>query len=107
MDKIMSVNLYTPKDRQHGLAARFRELRVTLNLKRDTLAIMSGVPASTIRRFELQGEISLKSLLLLAHALGVADQFDNLFSLPAAGSLEELERRDRQRAGRKRKRGTK
>jgi hypothetical protein len=68
---------------------------------------MSGVPAASIRRFELEGEVSLKSLLLLAHALGVADQFDELFKRPEAISLDELERRDVRLSGPSRKRGRK
>jgi transcriptional regulator with XRE-family HTH domain len=104
---MLSISLDTPKERQMRLAARFRELRVLRDLKRETLAAMSGVPSATIRRFELQGEVSLKSLLLLAHALGVAEQFDELFKRPEAMSLDELERRDARLAGPSRKRGRK
>lgn len=88
-----------------SLAARFRKLRLIRDLKRETLSAMSGVPVATIRRFELQGEVSLKSLVLLAHALGVADQFEELFKLPEARSLDELAERDAKLAGSGRKRG--
>lgn len=89
------------------LAARFRELRVLKDLKRETLALMSGVPSASIRRFELLGEVSLRSLVMLAHALGVADQLDEIFRKPTAESLAELELRERHLSGSQRKRGRK
>jgi hypothetical protein len=66
---------------------------------------MSGVSAPSIKRFEILGEISLRSLLSLAHALGAIDQFENLFALPEASSLAEIERHEKRLAKTKKKRG--
>ncbi len=104
---MLSFDLGTPKDKQALLARKFRELRVYRDLTRETLATMSGVPEPSIKRFELTGEISLRSLLRLAHALGAIDEFDQLFPLPIARSLDEIEKQEKQKATSKRKRGRK
>lgn len=102
---MLSINLGTPKEKQGKLAEKFRELRVYRDFTRETLATMSGVPEPSIKRFELTGEISLRSLLRLAHALGAIDEFDQLFPLPIARSLDEIEKQEMQRSASKRKRG--
>jgi len=104
---MLSLNLDTPKDKQDKLAQKFRELRLFRNLRRETLASLSGVPEPSIKRFESTGEISLRSLLSLAHALQAADEFDHLFPLPVARSLDEIEAQEKLRAGSLRRRGRK
>lgn len=104
---MLPVILNSPKDIQDKLARKFRDLRVYRDLSRETLATMSGVPEPSIKRFELTGEISLKSMLRLAHALEAMDEFDHLFPLPVARSLDEIEKQDRQRNRLSRKRGRK
>jgi len=83
MDTMLSsielFSLLSPKDVQDQLAADVKRSRVEVKgWKRDTLAEKSGVPASTIKRFERSGEISLRQLLMLVHALGLLDRFDKL-----------------------------
>jgi len=99
------ASLDTPKEKQGKLARKFRDLRVLRDRKRESLAEMSGVPEPSIKRFELTGEISLRSLLRLAHALGALDQFDSVFDPPVATSLVEIEQREKRTAGTPRKRG--
>ena len=73
------LSLLSPNDIQHQLAADLKRSRLEIKgWKRDTLAQKSGVPASTIKRFENSGEISLRQLLMLVHALDLLDQFDQL-----------------------------
>jgi len=91
----LSFILNTPRSFQEDLAERFRHLRLFRNLKRATIAKMSGVPESSIKRFETSGEISLRSLLQLAHVLNALDEFDSLFCLPEAASLKEIEEREK------------
>ena len=90
----MSFILLTPRDVQMHLAARFRELRVYRNLKRKTVAEQSGVSEASIKRFEVSGEISLSSLLKVAHVLGGLEEFHELFPLPKARSLEDIEKQE-------------
>ncbi|MHB8810418.1 MAG: helix-turn-helix domain-containing protein [Desulfobulbaceae bacterium] len=82
--------LLTPVEAQLQLAGRFKVLRLAAGYKRSTLAERAGVGEVSLKRFESTGEISLKSLLRLSHALGRLREFDALFHLPEAESLAEL-----------------
>lgn len=79
-----------PSDLACRLAERLRALRLDLGWRQQTLADRSGVPLATLRRFERTGQISLRGLLMIAHALGRLDELDRLFQPPPARSIEEL-----------------
>ena len=88
----MSDLLTTPADTQRQLAAAVRERRKGRQLSRAGLARASTVPASTIKRFETTGEISLRQFLLLWHCL---DGLAGLAALaaerpPAPRSIDEV-----------------
>ncbi len=87
------VQLITPSAAQRMLADRVREARITLGLTQKTLADRAGLTLATLRRFEQKGEISLKYLVRLCHALGRLDEFDALLKPPPAISMAELESR--------------
>ena len=94
--------LRTPEEAARELADKARRLRLTRNWKQATLAERSGVTLASLRRFERTGEISLKSLLRLAFALGRLDDFVTVFEEPEAGSIRQLEmlsRADRPKRG--------
>lgn len=101
----MSFNFETPTpdSTQDKIRRSARGLRLAHNMTQQALAEKSGVPLSTLKRFEQSGEISLAALLAIAGALGAMDAFENLFPKPAAASLEELgtARVDRKRAGKR------
>ena len=59
------LSLHSPNDIQQSLADFVRTRRKALKWSRDELAQRSTVPAPTIKRFELTGEISLRQLLML------------------------------------------
>ena len=84
-------SLLSPKEIQHQLASDVKRYRLEVKgWKRDTLAEKSGVPASTIKRFENCGEISLRQLLMLVHALGLLERFDQLLKKEIEGmSMDE------------------
>ena len=82
--------LLTPVEAQLQLASRFKALRLAAGYKRATLAQRAGVSEASLKRFESTGEISLKNLLRLSHALGRLREFDPLFHLPEAETLAEL-----------------
>ena len=65
-------------DVQHAFAAHLRKRREQEKLSRDALAARSGVPAPTIKKFELTGQISFRQLLLLWQSL---DELSRLFTL--------------------------
>lgn len=104
---MLSLSILTPKQCQVEVAKRFRDLRLFRDLTRKTLSAMSGVPEPSIRRFELQGEISLRSLVQLAFALEVEDQLAMLFAKPPAATLDDIERADDRLAHKATRRGRK
>jgi len=85
--------LQTPASAQRLLAERVREARVGLGLKQSTLAARAGVALPTLRRFEQVGEVSLKHLTRICHALGRLDEFENILRPPPAATMAELESR--------------
>ena len=72
------------------LAENLRARRLEKKLSTKSLAMMSGVPASTIQRFELKHAISLESYVRLAKALGYSEDMMQLLSEPKYDTMEEL-----------------
>ena len=64
------VLFITPAEAQKRLAKNVRVKRLSMNLTQAGLADRSGVPLSTIRKFEQKGTISLESFLQLHLVLG-------------------------------------
>src|SRR5690554_4753586 len=65
-------------DVQQAFAAHLRGLREEAKFSRAALAERSCVPAATIKKFELTGQISFRQLLLLWQTL---DSLDRLYQL--------------------------
>jgi len=72
------------------LAERVKQNRLELNLTQKALAARSGVSFASLRRFENTGEISLKSLILIAIALDATEGFFNLFTRKQYQSIDQL-----------------
>lgn len=72
------LSLLTPTDVQEQLVAAVKARRRAKKWSRQTLAERSSVPASTIKKFETTGQISLRQFILLWQAV---DQLENLISL--------------------------
>ncbi|MEM1244622.1 MAG: helix-turn-helix transcriptional regulator [Pseudomonadota bacterium] len=86
------------------MAKRVRAKRLTLNLSQQSLALRSGVSYGTLKKFELSGQISLKSLLKLAVILDALEEFENLFpeqKLEKLASLDDLLKVKIRKRGRK------
>ena len=73
-------------DIQQAFAAHLRRLREAAKLSREALAERSSVPASTIKKFELTGQISFRQLLLLWQSL---DDLKRLYELTQRKSALE------------------
>jgi transcriptional regulator with XRE-family HTH domain len=88
------------------VAERVRMLRLNRGWTQKEIADRSGIALETYKRFERTGQISLERLVKLAVILDAQAGFDQLFRLPAARSLSELEQRSpkpaRKRARRRR-----
>ena len=74
----MNFSLLDDTDVSQAFAAHLRSLRKQAKLSREALAQRSCVPASTIKKFELTGQISFRQLLLLWQSL---DSLDRLYQL--------------------------
>ena len=72
------------------LAENLKARRLERKLSTKSLSAMSGVPASSIQRFELKHSISLESYVKLAKALGYSEELMQLLSEPKYDTMEEL-----------------
>ncbi len=97
----MRFFLKTPESVAEELGARLKALRLARKWKRATLATRSGVTEASLRRFEQTGKVSLDNLLKLMSALGRIDEIDGLLTPPAARSISELEKQDREKLPRR------
>lgn len=84
----MTFILKTPTEIMTDLAYRIKAKRLELNLTQEGICSRSGVSLGSLKRFESTGQISLESLLKLAHAVGALSEFDTLFkTTPNRSSL--------------------
>ncbi len=72
------------------LAENLKARRLEKKLSTKSLSMMSGVPASSIQRFELKYSISLESYVKLAKALGYSEEIMQLLAAPKYDTMEEL-----------------
>ncbi len=78
------------------LSTRMRELRLSKNWTRETLALRAGITISSLKRFETTGKASLELILKVSFALSRLQEFDGLFLPSAASSMKELEEQNRE-----------
>lgn len=78
-------------DISRKVADNFRKRRVEKNITRQRISELSGVPLSTVARFEQKGLIAFESLIKLAMALGYATDVRNLFGTSQFNTMEELD----------------
>ncbi len=71
------------------LVDRFKKRRKEAKMTQKQLSIASGVSYGSIKRFEQTGDISFRSLIHMAVAMGVLYDFDYLFTTPAMKSLKD------------------
>ncbi len=87
--------LETPAEMAANTASRFRRIRLSKKVTIKRLSESSGVPYSTIRRFESTGEISFLSLVKITSALGEDQEITGLFSDIVPQTIEEVIRGNR------------
>lgn len=101
-DNILSLINKTPDSILHSIAERIKKRRLEKNWTQKLLASKAGMPIATYRRFEREGEVSLRGLVMIAIALEMEDDFDSLFTTKSYQSFDELieqnERKQRKRA---------
>ena len=82
------------------LGERARLARLAVELSRRALSGKSGVPESTIKRFELSGEIGTSALLSILITLGISPQLEDLFAPQEPRTIADLAVRTRIRGRR-------
>lgn len=86
------INIFQKTWREIDLeiANRMVGIRKRKKISQKELAKRSGVSLGSIKRFEQNGEISLKSLTQISIALGMEEELDSLFSDVQFDSIEEI-----------------
>ncbi len=87
--------LKTPQEMAVDAAKRFKEMRKAKKITIKKLSVDSGVPYSTIRRFESSGEISFLSLVKIVSTVGEDEEITNMFARRIPVSIEEIIRENR------------
>ena len=82
----------TEKATADDLVKRFKARRKERKLSQKLLAKSSGVSYASVRRFEQSGEISLRSLIKLANAIGCLADFEALFKREIITSVKDYKR---------------
>jgi transcriptional regulator with XRE-family HTH domain len=68
-----------PSITMQELAFRFKKIRKSQKKPQSVIASKSGVSLGSLKRFEQTGQISLESLLKLAHFFDRLSEFDAVF----------------------------
>ncbi|MCQ2914530.1 MAG: helix-turn-helix transcriptional regulator [Alphaproteobacteria bacterium] len=77
----MTFILQSQQEVAQAIALRAKTVRLKQNLTQEGLSLRSGVSLGSIKRFERTGEISLKSLIDIALALGNINDLELLFKI--------------------------
>ena len=85
------VNTLTEQSVVNGIVERVKKKRKQMKLSQRQLSQKSGVTYASIRRFETTGDISLSSLLKIAHALDSLKDFEGLFKGQTITNLKDYE----------------
>ena len=101
-DNILFLLDKTPDSILNSISVRIKERRLEKNWTQKFLASKAGMPIATYRRFEREGEVSLRGLVMIAIALEMDGDFDALFTTKGYQSIDELiesnEQKPRKRA---------
>lgn len=94
---MLSVIFKPPSDLLVEIGERAKDARLVLGWTRRTLSVRSGIPESTIKRFEHTGLIGTAALIDIAIALDMFDGFEELFSPKPLQSITQITTRKRKR----------
>lgn len=90
--------LSTPEEIQKELGLKAKERRLELNILQKDLSTRSGVPLSTIKRFEKTGQISLYSFIQLGFVLLECEKISELFNPFPIKTIFDQKRKKRKRS---------
>lgn len=102
-DNILAIIDVTTGSVLLSVAARVKARRLERGWTQLYMAERSGVALASYRRFEVKGEISFRSLVMIAIALDMQQDFNLLFSQISYKSIDDV---IKQTEGKIRKRGS-
>lgn len=82
--------LSSPTEIQQNLRESFKRARLSRNESQQQAAERTGVPLSTLKKFEQKGVISLSQFLQLCHVYGDLGAFDHVMPEQDAVTMDEL-----------------
>lgn len=101
-NNILALINKTPDTILLQIAGRVKERRLEKNWTQKFVASKAGIPLATYRRFEREGEVSLRGLVMVAIAIEMESDFETLFATKSYQSIDELiesnEQKQRKRA---------
>lgn len=87
---ILALINNTPDAIMTTIAQRIKERRLEKKLTQRSLASRADMSIASYRRFETSGEISFRSLIMLAIALNMTEDFESLFTSKSYDNINEL-----------------
>ena len=88
---LYQFDIETTDDIMRLLSQQLKARRLERGLSREALSMMSGVPVSTIAKFEQQAALSLRQYVAICKALGYKEPLKQLMAQPIYHTMEELE----------------
>lgn len=79
------------------LVERCRATRLRQNVTQEEVAARAGIPLSTYRRFEQEGQLSLERFVAVLHALNQVESLEQFLQPPPVEDLRQLDSRGRRR----------
>ncbi|WP_133166834.1 helix-turn-helix domain-containing protein [Solimicrobium silvestre] len=94
---MISIKFNPPGRILQQIGERAKAMRLVQNLSRESVCTRSGVPLSTLKRFETTGQIGTAQLIAIAIALDAVEDIGNLFVAKPIKSIDQLAQSKRQR----------
>jgi transcriptional regulator with XRE-family HTH domain len=91
----IDFGLATPQEIVREIGARLRVQRLHQSLTQDELAACAAVSVSALKTLESTGKSTVETLVRVAGALGLQDDFAQLFVPKVVSSIAALERFER------------
>lgn len=101
INRLYTFELESVEELMVRISRQVRDRRLERGLSREALSMMSGVPVSTLAKFEQKHVISLSQYVAIAKALGYSDQMKSLLAEPRYATQEELEQINRNKSRRR------
>ncbi|OFZ83256.1 MAG: hypothetical protein A2583_03210 [Bdellovibrionales bacterium RIFOXYD1_FULL_53_11] len=92
--KKLDFKMATPEEVCRELGLRLRAHRLARNIKQQELAGMAGVSTGTVKNLESHGQSSLDTLVRIAAALDLVQDFESLFEvrINSIAQMEQIEK---------------